>query len=300
MIMDFSLNFVELWAWQITILDFILAVILMVAVRKVTGLVSGLDTTHELSERDNFAFGISLAGAIFALSLMLTGVLSGDVAGSMLDEALALVIYGVLGVVLIKVGRFVLDKWILRGIEIQQEIKNANFSVALVDVANVVATGIILRAVLSWIEGDLSMSIVAMLLAFVVTQCLLSLVSYGRLVIFSKRNAGKDWQKEIVDGNSALALRYMGHIIGVALSVTAASGLVNYSEEGLASSLAFWGVSSLVLVIVATFFSFVARKFILSGIDVVAEVDSQKNVGVAAIEAVIFIAIGMLLIALLA
>ena len=298
--MDFSINFVEIWAWQITVLDFVISVALVVGLRKFTGLVSNLSTTEELAERDNFAFGISLAGAIFALSLMLTGVLSGDVATSLLNEAMLLIGYGVLGVLLIKVGRFVLDRWVLRGVAIQQEIKNANVPVALIDVANVVATGIILRAVLGWVEGDLWLSIVALLMAFVVTQLLLSLVSYSRVVIFSKRNKGKDWQEEITNGNSALALRYMGHIIGVSLAVTAASGLVVYNEQNILYSLMLWTVAAVDLVVVATLFSFIARKFILNGIDVVEEVDTQRNIGVATIEAVIFLSIGLLLITLLA
>ena len=298
--MDFSINFVEIWAWQITVLDFVISVALVVGLRKFTGLVSNLSTTEELAEKDNFAFGISLAGAIFALSLMLTGVLSGDVATSLLNEAILLIGYGVLGVLLIKIGRFVLDRWVLRGVAIQQEIKNANVPVALIDVANVVATGIILRAVLGWVEGDLWLSIVALLMAFVVTQLLLSLVSYSRVVIFSKRNKGKDWQEEITNGNSALALRYMGHIIGVSLAVTAASGLVVYNEQNMLYSLMLWTVAAVDLVVVATLFSFIARKFILSGIDVVEEVDTQRNIGVATIEAVIFLSIGLLLITLLA
>ncbi|MBV1919600.1 MAG: DUF350 domain-containing protein [Pseudomonadales bacterium] len=298
--MDFSMDFVEIWAWQITVLDFVISVMLVVGLRKLTGLVANLSTTEELSERDNFAFGVSLAGAIFALSLMLTGVLSGDEGTSLVNEAMLLIGYGVLGVLLIKIGRVVLDRWVLRGVEIQKEIKNANLSVALVDVANVVATGIILRAVLGWIEGDLVLSLIALVMAFVVTQLLLSLVSYSRVVIFSRRNKGRDWQKEIADGNSALALRYMGHVIGASLAVTAASGLVIYNEQDLFYSLLIWAVTAIDLVVVATLFSFIARKFILNGIDVVAEVDTQRNVGVATIEAVIYLSIGLLLIALLA
>ena len=297
--MGFSMDFVEIWAWQITVLDFVISVALVVGLRKLTGLVANLSTTEELAERDNFAFGISLAGAIYALSRMLTGVLTGDVANSLLNEAILLIGYGVLGVLLIKIGRFVLDRWVLRGVEIQQEIKNANVPVALVDVANVVATGIILRAVLGWVEGDLVLSVIALVMAFIVTQVLLSLVSYSRVVIFSKRNKGRDWQKEIASGNSALALRYMGHIIGVSLAVTAASGLVIYNEQNIFYSLMIWAVAAIDLVVVATLFSFIARKFILNGVDVVTEVDTQRNIGVATIEAVIFLSIGLLLIALL-
>ena len=298
--MDLSIDFVEIWAWQITALDFVLSVALVVGLRKLTGFAANLDTTKELAERDNFAFGVSLAGAIFALSLMLTGVLTGDVSTSLQQEAMLLIGYGVLGLILINVGRFVLDRWILRGIEIQQEIKNANLSVALVDVANVVATGIILRAVLGWVDGDQLTSVIAVLATFVVTQVILSLVSYSRVFIFSKRNIGLDWQQEIAKGNSALALRYMGHVIAAALAVTAASGIAIYNQDDLLYSLLMWAMSAIDLVLIVTLFSFIARKIILKGIDVVAEVDRQQNIGVATIEASIYLSIGLLLIALLA
>ncbi|PCJ32037.1 MAG: DUF350 domain-containing protein [Moraxellaceae bacterium] len=298
--MDLSIDFVEIWAWQITALDFVLSVALVVGLRKLTGFAANLDTTKELAERDNFAFGVSLAGAIFALSLMLTGVLTGDVSTSLQQEAMLLIGYGVLGLILINVGRFVLDRWILRGIEIQQEIKNANLSVALVDVANVVATGIILRAVLGWVDGDQLTSVIAVLATFVVTQVILSLVSYSRVFIFAKRNIGLDWQQEIAKGNSALALRYMGHVIAAALAVTAASGIAIYNQDDLLYSLLMWAMSAIDLVLIVTLFSFIARKIILKGIDVVAEVDRQQNIGVATIEASIYLSIGLLLIALLA
>jgi len=76
--MDTSFNFVEIWAWQITLLDLLVAVVMVTCLRKVTGLVANLSTTDELSEKDNFAFGITLAGATLSLALMMTGVLSGE------------------------------------------------------------------------------------------------------------------------------------------------------------------------------------------------------------------------------
>ena len=41
-----------------------------------------------------------------------------------------------------------------------------------------------------------------------------------------------------------------------------------------------------------------ARKIVLLGVDVVEEVDNQNNVGVAAIEAAIAIAVGLFFVAL--
>ena len=296
--MDTSFNFVEIWAWQITFLDLLVAVVMVTCLRKVTGLVANLSTTDELSEKDNFAFGITLAGATLSLALMMTGVLSGDAAHSLLNELLSLIGYGALGVLLIKLGRVVLDNWVLKGIEIQKEIKNGNLAAALVDVSNVISVGIMLRAVMIWVEGDQLTSLFVVLAAFVATQLILTLVSYSRVLIFKHRNQGKCLQEALQQGNTALAVRYFGHLVGVSLSITAASGMVIYDGQGWILSLSLWVGVAIIFTVVTTLLSFVARKVILAGINIVEEVDQQQNIGVAAIEASIFISMGLLLIAL--
>ena len=72
---------------------------------------------------------------------------SGDPGATLLDELISVVSYGVLGLILLWVGRLGQDKLVLTGIEIQEQIKQGNLSAALVDVANTIATGLVLRAV---------------------------------------------------------------------------------------------------------------------------------------------------------
>jgi len=52
------------------------------------------------------------------------------------------------------------------------------------------------------------------------------------------------------------------------------------------------------LTILLSFIAIIARKIVLFGVDVVEEVDNQNNVGVAAIEAAIAIAVGLFFVAL--
>ena len=62
-------------------------------------------TKEELSKKDNFAFGVSVAGSILALGIVLTGAITGENAPSYLMEIVGMLAYGVYGLVLIKIGR---------------------------------------------------------------------------------------------------------------------------------------------------------------------------------------------------
>ena len=55
------------------LVDFVIAVMLLSGMRYLAGVVGNVSATEELSQKDNKAFGVSLAGGIVAISIMLTG-----------------------------------------------------------------------------------------------------------------------------------------------------------------------------------------------------------------------------------
>ena len=63
-------------------MDFALVFAVLLLVRVLYGVASGVDTLHEISVKDNFAVGISLAGATAAIGIKLTGVVAGELAFS--------------------------------------------------------------------------------------------------------------------------------------------------------------------------------------------------------------------------
>ena len=188
----------------------------------------------------------------------------------------------------------------LTGIQIQEEIKSGNLAAALVDAANTLATGLVLRAVMLWVESDTLNGLLVVLAAFVITQLLMALVSKFRLIIYAGRHDGESLQSAFVAGKVPLAIRFLGHLIGVALAITAASGVVAYQTENLVAALLVWAGISLVFTFLVSLLSIIARYAVLYGVDVVEEVDNQNNVGVAAIEASISISIGLFFVALFA
>tara|TARA_B100000941_G_scaffold285434_1_gene257484 strand:- start:615 stop:1505 length:891 start_codon:yes stop_codon:yes gene_type:complete len=289
---------IDIFIYQILFIDLVIAVAMIAALRFLSGVVANVSSTEELATRDNFAYGIAMAGGILSLALMLTGAVSGQPGSTYLNEIISVLAYGIFGLLLIKVGRWMQDKIVLRGIELQDQIRAGNLAAALVDAANTIATGLMLRAVMLWVETDALSGLLLVLSAFVSVQILLAIVASYRGWVYSRRHDGSSLQLALNDGQIALAIRFFGHVIGVALAVTAASGIVAYFTEDIALALLRWVVVALILTIFLSLIASLARKIVLLGVDVVEEVDNQNNVGVAAIEAAIAIAVGLFFVAL--
>ena len=125
--MDELMN-IDTYIYQILLIDLVIAVAMISGLRFITGVVANVDSAEELAARDNVAFGIAMAAGIIALALMLTGAVAGEPGITYVDEVVSVLAYGILGVLLIKIGRLMQDNIVLRGIEIQQQIKNGNIA----------------------------------------------------------------------------------------------------------------------------------------------------------------------------
>jgi len=284
----------------ILFVDLVLAVALLTAFRKLAGLISGVSSTDELANKDNFAFGLVFAGGMTGLAIVLTGVVSGDTGNSLLKEIVLVLTYGLLGIGLMILSRKVLDNFALPEIDLHDQIMKGNMSAAIVDMSNLLATAIIVRATMIWTEDTNLYGLVAVVMGFVVSQVVLISVTKYRCRVYSLRHGGESLQEAFAKGNNALAIRYCGHKVGVALAVTAASGFVPYNEDRLFMACLAWGMFSIILTIVLSLIAIAARHIILAKINVVDEVDNQKNIGVGFIEALIYISIGLLLSSLIA
>ena len=197
---------IDTYIYQILLIDLVIAVAMIAGLRFVTGVVANVNSAEELAARDNVAFGIAMAAGIISLALMLTGAVSGEPGMTYANEIASVLAYGILGVLLIKIGRLVQDKIVLRGIEIQAQIKRGNVAAALVDAANTLAIGLILRAVMLWVESDTFSGLLVVLIAFVDAQILLALVAYYRAAVYARRHDGTSLQAAFANGQTALAL----------------------------------------------------------------------------------------------
>ncbi|REL32043.1 DUF350 domain-containing protein [Thalassotalea euphylliae] len=280
--------------------DIAIAIVLLSAMRFVSGVTAKVNTTDELAKQDNFAFGISVAGSIAALGIVLTGAITGEAAESLTMEVIGMTSYGIFGLVLIKVGRLIHDKFALNQIDKTEQIKAANITVGIVDAAGAIATAIIIKAVLIWVYGLDVNTFIAIFSGFVVSQAVLIIATRIKERQYAKNNQGDSMQQAFANGQVALAIRYAGQVISTALAVTAASYFFSYSPETLVVNLAGWLVFGILMTLLVTLLTFIAKKLILWGINLVEEVDQQHNIGVAAIEMAISISIAMILTGLMA
>ena len=289
--------FDEYYVWMIGVLllDLTIAVAAISAFRYFQGVLSGFDTTVELSTKDNFAFGISFGGGALALAMIVAAAVGGDPSPSVLREGANVGIYAVIGIILLKVGMMVNDMVIFHRFSIKEQIDKENVSAGIVQAANFLALGIVIQTTIRWVETETWDGLISVVLVFVAAQVLLLLVTRLRASIYIKRHDGNRWQDALEQGNTALAIRYAGHIIAISLGVSAASTMIMYMPKTLWISALSWFLASLGVAMLITFLAMIARRIILHGIDTVEEVDRQQNIGVAFIEAMIFISIAIIL-----
>ncbi|KGJ89301.1 DUF350 domain-containing protein [Thalassotalea sp. ND16A] len=299
--MDNLLNITNIDQHMLIILaiDVAVAILLLSAMRFVAGLTAKVNTTDELAKEDNFAFGISVAGSVAALGIVLTGAITGESAISYEVEAIGMFAYGLFGLILIKLGRIIHDRLALNKLDKMAEIKNRNITVGIVDAASVIATAIVIRAVLIWVDGLDGYTFIAIASGFVVSQIILVLVTRIRERHYARNNQQDSMQEAFCDGQVALALRYSGQIISTSLAVTAASYFLVYTPETIVENLVGWLFFGLLMTVVVSLLTTIAKRIILWGIDMAQEVDQQHNVGVASIEMAVSIAIAMILTALM-
>ncbi|MBA6328472.1 DUF350 domain-containing protein [Colwellia sp. MB02u-6] len=297
-------TFIEITGLNIELLIFLaiditIAIILLCAMRFISGLSAKVNSTDELAKEDNFAFGISVAGSVAALGIVLTGAITGENAESYLMEVVGMASYGILGLILIKVGRVFHDRFALNQIDKNAQIKAHNISVGIVDASGAIATAIIIRAVLLWVYGLDINTFIAIIAGFIVSQAMLVLVTRIKERQYAKNNQNSCMQNAFAEGQVALAIRYAGQVISTALAVTAASHFLTYSPETLLANIVGWFIFGMIMTILVAILTSIAKRLVLMGINLVEEVDHQHNIGVASVEMAISISIALILTALM-
>jgi uncharacterized membrane protein YjfL (UPF0719 family) len=294
------MNGLTLWTAQALAIDFIVIIALFVSLKLIKGWVSNLHANDEITKRDNFAFGLSFAAGLAGLAIVLTGITSGNFADTLLEEAMQMGGYGLVGIALIKLGHFFQDKVALRKVDLHFEIVKGNVTAALIEFGHIVTVAILIRSALIWVltEGWHGLPIV--IAAFIIGNIIMLLVSQYRVQLFKRTNKNGDClQQAIKDNNLAVGVRYAGFLIGSGLAITAATGIAPYNAENINMSLLYWAGAAIFSLVMFIILHLITIKIILSGTDISDEVNRQKNVGVAAISATTSFAIGLTMATLL-
>ncbi|BAJ00512.1 DUF350 domain-containing protein [Shewanella violacea] len=283
----------------ILVIDLTIAIILLTLMRYLQGWTAKVDSRVELAERDNFAFGISTAGAIAGLGIVLTGAISGEAASSYAAEAIGMSAYGLFGLILIKLGRYLHDKIALNEFNKGEQILKGNISVAIVDACAAIATAIIIRSVLIWAEDLTVDTFIAIFSAFAISQLMLVLLTRFREHRYAKRNQDASMQDALVQGHTAVAIRHSGYMLAMALSFNAASHFIIYNPQAYIANLIGWLIFSVIMLVALTVLIKIVKKLVLSNINLAQEVEQQHNIGIATVELAISVAVALILTSLM-
>jgi len=279
-------------------IDMVVAILLLGGVRYTMGVIGKIDTTDELAKKDNFAYGLSMAGSVAAMGIALSGTITGELAGSYQVELYGMLSYGIAALILIKAGSYIHDKFALPAFNKSELILNRNFAVGIVDAASAIATAIVVRAAIIWVEGISVKTFIALAAAWIVSQVMLVIITRVFEWKYAKNN-GISFQTALTNEHTALAIRYSGYIISTAMSVTAASYFIEFDMDALWAGLAQWVVISVVLMLLLTCLTAIAKYLVLWGINRREEVEDQQNIGIAIIELATSVSIALLLMALM-
>lgn len=296
----FELDGLTIWKVQALTIDIAIIIALFVSLKYIKGWVSNLHAHDEITQRDNFAFGISFATGIAGLAIVLTGVTSGQFAATLQQEAMQMAGYGLIAICLIKCGHFFQDKVALRKINLHQQIVSGNISAAFIECGHIITVAIVIRSAMFWVLTEGWYGLPVVIAAFVIANLCMLLVSYYRVFLFKVTNRNGDClQQAISENNHAVSVRYMGFLIGSGLALSAASGIAPYNPDYIVTSLIYWAVTALACIILHAILHFVTVKIILFGTDISDEVNRQNNVGVATISAATSFAVGLTMATLL-
>lgn len=282
----------------VLLMNLAIVIALFTSLRLFSGAIAHIDASSELLKKDNPAFGLSLAGVFFAITIMLSGTIYGDPLSSIYESGISIATYGILGIILMAATRIIFDKVALPAISLRDEIVKGNMAVAIADTANVLATALILRGAMVWVDENTFEGVTSLLAAFAVCQAVLTLATILRIKLFSKASPGRSIEEEFKQGNVALALSFSGKKIGTAFAISAASQLIVYEVGNIPAVLTAWLVCSLIMIVLLKVIAFVACKVVLFQTNTNAEIIDQRNVAVGALKGMIYIALGIFLAAL--
>ncbi len=281
-------------------IDFLIILIIVAGLRWFANLLAHVDLHQILTEEDNAAHGIALAGALIGLAIMLMGASSGEIAENPQEEFTWMLVYGGLGILLMWLTRQFFDHLALRHLSIKEQIKQQNCAAGLLDAGNMIASAIIVRAMMIWVEVDDSFDILWILFGFIASQVLLYLSTLYRLWLFKRAQPDLQFHQAIEQGNMALALRFIGYRIGIALAISASSGLLEYHADIPLTMLMYWSVLGLGLAVLASLLSLLLRPVLLPKVNVSTEVIEKNNVAIGSLEAAIYLSMGLIFVGLLA
>ena len=252
--------------------------VLLALARLVLQRVLGSSLRVALTDHDNPAVGLAVAGYLFGVIWTITVLLGTPSSGGLWQDVLEVALYGGLGVVLLTVVSLVSCR-IFLGLHVREQLEAHNSAAAIVVGGAYVATSLTYSGALDGEGGGFWM----LLLFFVLGQLALVAMTY----VF-RWLTGYDDVREIESGNLAAGIAQAGLLIAMGVIVgQAASGEFTTLEDSLIGFL----ISLLIVVVLYPVRQLVVQCLILGApvrfrsILLDNEIAEDKNIAAGLLEA---------------
>ncbi len=247
--------------------------------------------TEQLIETDNRAIAVSFAGYLLGLGIILEGVVSqessnlatGSARRDLLLDVGDTMLWGVIGIALLQLARWINDRWLLSSFSNTKElVEDQNVGTGAVEFGSFVGSALIIRVLLMGEGAGILTSIVETVAYFLAAQVIF--VLFGKVYQLATRY---DVHHEIEQDNAAAG-------VSLGLSLIAVSVLVSsyLSRYDSLLGLALWFVMGTMLLLACRY---LIDKFLLPGQLLDDAVGTDRNWGAALIEGGSAIAVAALI-----
>lgn len=239
---------------------------------------------QELSQKDNAAMAVSYAGGLFAAAIVLKPLLGHFSSNDWPQQLQQFTLLAVLALVFLEASRHIQAKWLLPQVNEDQALRQRNLAAALVESAGLIANALILSAIWLWHPQLSGTALVAAVAVFAFGQLMIATTVRWLAWRFAKSNQGSSLESNLGQANSALALRYHGYLLALALTMQSALAVSPYQTGLLVDNLLAVLVNGVGLWLMVMLSANLLRRIALARIAVSQEIGQQENTGIAAVE----------------
>lgn len=244
----------------------------------INGLLCKFNLDEQLTDKDNVAVAVSVAGYFVGITIVYVGALTGPPGPSLAHDMVAIGGYALGGILLLNLSRILNDKLILYKFSPHKEIvEDQNPGTGVVEAAAYIASALIIAGAIHG-EGGGILSAVVFYAIGQVCLVLFGLV-YAKVTPYSIHD-------EIEKDNLAAGLGFSGGLIAIGLIIMRA---VSGDFTGWVTDLQALGLDILIIFVYLLGVRFVFDRFILRNSNLQTEIATDRNVGAGLLEMLVSI-----------
>lgn len=250
---------------------------------------SKIDVKNELVIKDNLAFSTVITGYYVGLIIIIGSAIIGESSG-FLNDLFDIIIYSFLGIILLNISAFIIDKVILNHFDLTKEIiEDQNVGAGMIKGVSFISIALIL---FGSITGESNGYIFGLITAFgywIIGLVIMLITSkvYSKMINY-------DISKEIEKDNVAAGVAFSGAIL--AISIIIMNALLGDFSNWI-DTLIEVGLQVVLGIILLPIMRFVADKILLPGQKLTDEIVNQDkpNIGAGLIEAFAYVGSAILI-----